>query len=127
MAAGDSNRRWFTEMVDVLRDQWHPALSCEELIALAKRLDVMLVQIREERGIKTPMFYCWRCNTKHPQDFSISVRAVILATIRYGIATDQEAKAIEKQWMKYRKQHGLDVCGDAASDTLAAGHHHGSD
>lgn len=48
MAAGDSGRTWFSEMVDVLRDQWHPALSCEELIALAKRLDVMVRQIRQE-------------------------------------------------------------------------------
>ncbi len=120
MAAGDSGRRWFSEMVDVLRDQWHPALSCEELIALAKRLDMMIRQIRQERGIKTPTMYCRRCGVRHEQVFRISVRAMILATARFEMASDEEAKLVEKRWAKYRTEHGLDLHGDQSSDNPSA-------
>ena len=41
----------------------------------------------------------------------VSVRAVILSLGRFGIASAEEVKALEKSWSPYRKQKGLDLYG----------------
>lgn len=111
MAAGNASRIWFSEMVDVLRTQWDPSLSCEELIELAKRLDAQLKQIREERSVKAPVLRCGGCGGSQTQVFRVSVRAVIFAAMRFQMATEAEVKTVEKRWAKYRKQHSLDLYG----------------
>jgi hypothetical protein len=51
MPAGDRQRTWFPEMIDVLRSEWRPDISLDELIALRDRLDELLQQIRKVRNI----------------------------------------------------------------------------
>jgi len=41
----------------------------------------------------------------------VSVRAMILAARRFGIAPPAKIKALERQWSKYRDQQGLDLYG----------------
>jgi hypothetical protein len=37
----------------------------------------------------------------------VSVRAMILALARFGIATPAKIKRLEREWAKYRDQHDL--------------------
>jgi hypothetical protein len=41
----------------------------------------------------------------------VSVRAMILALGRFGIATRAKTTTLEREWAKYREKHGLDLYG----------------
>lgn len=113
MAAGDASRAWFSEMVEALRCDWKPHMPWDEIIALRDRLDAMLQEIRHSRGgIRPPTMWCPVCNQRTQQaPPSVSVRALILALGRFGIAPQTEAKSLEKRWAKHRKENGLDRDG----------------
>jgi hypothetical protein len=49
----------------------------------------------------------------------VSVRAVTLSLGRFGIASADEVKTIEKRWAGYRKMKGLDLYGKTAEAPLA--------
>lgn len=49
MPAGDPQRTWFPEMLEILRARWHVGLLFAELIELRDELDTMLHRIRAER------------------------------------------------------------------------------
>jgi hypothetical protein len=42
MPAGDAQRSWFPEMVEVLRSRWRADMPLAELVALRDELDAML-------------------------------------------------------------------------------------
>lgn len=110
MPAGDAQRTWFPEMVAVLRREWKSPLPMGELIALRNRLDTMLQSIRSERGILTPMMTCPSCgSTGHAAEPKVSVRALILALARFGIAPADEVRLLEKSWSRYRRENGFDL------------------
>jgi hypothetical protein len=122
MAAGDPQRVWFPEMLARLRCEWDSQMSFPALIELCDRLDAMLQQIRSERHIVSPVLSCPRCGTTGPSaEPHVTVRALILALGRFGIASQQETKRIERAWAKFRVQNGLDLHGQASA-TLAEGH-----
>lgn len=112
MAAGDASRTWFSEMVETLRREWRADMPWEEIIALRDRLDSMLREIRLSRGIRPPTMWCPVCNQRTRQaPPSVSVRAVIFALGRFGVAPPGEVKSLEKRWAKHRKENGLDRNG----------------
>jgi hypothetical protein len=51
--------------------------------------------------------------TGHAAEPRVSVRALILALARFEIASKDQARALEKEWAAYRKQHRLDIDGKA--------------
>jgi hypothetical protein len=61
MPAGDPQRTWFPEMIDILRARWHVGLPFAALTALRNDLNTMLHQIRAERHIRPPVIRCSRC------------------------------------------------------------------
>ena len=62
--------------------------------------------------IKTPMFTCPKCGkTAHAAEPRVSVRAMILSLGRFGIASKEQVRALEKAWAKYRDVHQLDIEG----------------
>jgi len=110
MASGDAQRTWFPEMIVRLRAEWHEGMSMPALITLRDELDGMLQRIRTGRNIQTPIVTCRRCGTTGPAaEPHVSVRALILAVARFGIASKDQSHALEKAWAEYRKQHQLDV------------------
>jgi hypothetical protein len=112
MASGDAQRTWFPEMIVRLRSEWHEAVSMPALISLRDELDGMLQRIRTGRNIQTPIITCRRCGKTGPAaEPHVSVRALILAVARFGIASKDQTRALEKAWADYRKQHGLDIEG----------------
>lgn len=99
-------------MVETLRIRWRVGLSVDEVIALRDQLDAMLHRIRAERHIRPPVIKCARCgHVGEAAEPDVSVRAVILSLGRFGIASAEEVKALEKSWSLYRKQKGLDLYG----------------
>jgi hypothetical protein len=112
MPSGDAQRTWFPEMVVRLRSKWHEGVSMPALISLRDELDGMLQGIRTGRNIQTPIVTCRRCGTTGPAaEPHVSVRALILAAARFGIASKDQTRALEKAWAEYRKQHQLDIEG----------------
>lgn len=122
MPAGDAHRVWFPEMLATLRNEWHPAMSVPELIELRRNLDGMLQRIRHECHILPPVIRCRTCGrigrAAEPQ---VSVRAMVLALGRFGITSPAVTKKIEKEWTKYRVQHGLDLYGHSAETAPDSG------
>ena len=97
-------------------------MSLTELIALRDRLDAMLQTLRSTHNILTPMFLCPRCGAYgRARPPKVSVRAMLLALSRFGIASAEEVKMLEKSWKKHRRTLRLDLYGrpevtDTASD-----------
>ena len=122
MPAGDAQRTWFPEMVDELRNRWRAGLSLSEFIKLRDDLDAMLHRIRSDRNIRTPIIRCPSCGHVGPAtEPDVSVRAAIIALGRFGIASAEEVKAIEKRWAVYRQANGLDLHGKTAVPLVPKG------
>jgi hypothetical protein len=103
MAAGDAQRVWFPEMIEKLRFQWRQDLSFDAIIELRDALGVMLRQIRFERHIRPPVFKGLKCGyVGEGAEPHVSVRAMILALIRFGIAPAEPTYMIEKGWAAYQ-------------------------
>ena len=116
MPSGDAQRTWFPEMVVWLRSTWHEGVSMPTLISLRDELDGMLQRIRTGRNIQTPIITCRRCGaTGRAAEPHVSVRALILALGRFGIASKDQTRALEKAWAEYRKQHRMDIEGKVPS------------
>ncbi|HKF06867.1 MAG TPA: hypothetical protein VKB49_31400 [Candidatus Sulfotelmatobacter sp.] len=116
MASGDAQRTWFPEMIVQLRSEWHEGMSMPALISLRDELDGMLQRIRTSRNIQTPIVTCRKCGTTGPAaEPHVSVRALILAVARFGIASKDQTRRLEKVWAEYRKQNRLDIEGKVPS------------
>jgi len=99
-------------MVETLRSEWHHGMSFEATIELRDGLDAMLQRIRSERHIRTPVFKCPQCG--HVGEGAlphVSVRAMLLSLMRFGIAGAEQVKTLEKHWALYRQQNKLDIFG----------------
>ena len=115
LPAGDAHRVWFPEMVATLRSAWDETMPLPELVRLCDDLNGMLQQIRHERKILPPVIHCRSCGrTGRAAEPRVSVRAVILAAARFGLASPTIAKRLEREWAKYRVQNGLDLYGHVA-------------
>src|SRR5580704_2879973 len=112
MAAGDAQRVWFPEMIGRLRSQWRQGMSIDAIIELRDDLDAMLQRIRSDRRIRPAVVQCSRCGyVGEGADPRVSVRAMILSLGRFGIATVDQTRALEKAWATSRKNSRLDSYG----------------
>jgi hypothetical protein len=115
MPAGDPQRTWFPDLLEVLRTRWHADLSFEQLIGLAAELDTMLHRIRSERHIRAPVITCRLCgHVGEAAEPRVTVRAMILSLGRFRIAPVEQVKVLDRRWAAHRKQNGLDLYGKAA-------------
>jgi hypothetical protein len=93
-------------------------MSIPQLIELAGELDAMLQSIRSERAILPPMVCCPNCGLRHrAAPPHVSVRALILASYRFGIASRDESRALENAWKRYRQNQQLDLYGRPVEGT----------
>lgn len=108
MPSGDAQRTWFPEMIGRLRSNWYEGMSMPALISLRDELDEILQFIRASRNIRTPIITCRKCGTTGPAaPPHVSVRALILALGRFEITSKDGARALEKEWVAYRKRRRL--------------------
>ncbi len=120
MAAGDAHRVWFPEMVQHLRLSWRDDLPMEALVRLRDELDEMLGCIRSTRHIANPICTCPTCgHVGRSAGPHVSVRAMILAVARFGVAAREPVRALEKAWATYRKTAGRDLYGHVPTGELA--------
>ena len=121
MAAGDGNRVWFPEMIETLRARWNAAMPFPVLIELCNILDGMFQRRRPRGPILPPGSRCPECGrivgSESQQRHSISVRATILSLGRFGIASPEVTKRIEKEWARYRAENRLDLYGRRGTST----------
>jgi hypothetical protein len=116
MAAGDAQRVWFPEMIEVLRAEWSQGMAFDALVGLRDRLDELLQQIRSERHIRQPVIRCPECgHVGEAAEAHVTVRAMILSLLRFEIAPPEPTYALEKSWARHRKLHGLDLYGKPAA------------
>jgi hypothetical protein len=112
MAAGDAQRVWFPEMIETLRSEWRLGMTFEATIELRDGLDARLQRLRSERHIRSPVFKCPHCgNVGEGALPHVSVRAMLLSLVRFGIADAEQVKMLEKSWAVYRQQNKLDIFG----------------
>lgn len=108
-------------MVEVLRQEWADDLSLDNVLRLRHRINELLQRIRTERGLEPPVFTCRRCGKRGPAAKpKVSVRAMILALDRFGIAPLPEVRKREKEWNRYRKAESLDRHGTPAREGAEA-------
>ena len=114
MPSGDRQRTWFPEMVTYLRSHWNETLPVSKLVELRDHLDAMLHSIRSERRILPAVIRCSRCGSTAYGVQRVSVRAMILSLARFGIASADGVRALEKRWNQYRRSEKLDLYGKKA-------------
>ena len=118
MSAGDAQRVWFPEMIEDLRSRWREDMSFDAIVELREGLDAMLQGIRSERHIPPPVVKCPQCGRVGEGDAPhVSVRAMILSLLRFGIAAAGPTYALEKRWAAYRKENSLDLYGKGPAST----------
>lgn len=94
MASGDTQRTWFPAMIALLGQTWSPSMAEGEWLALRDRLDTLLQTMRRERQIVSALMWCPHCHARHPAaPPTVSVRAMLLALGRFGLASAAEVKA----------------------------------
>jgi hypothetical protein len=120
-AAGDAQSVWFPEMIERLRAQWHPGISCDSIIELRDQLDAQLQRIRSERHIRCPILKCPCCGqvaegAEPPRQRSS--HDPIAWSIRDRFCRTKKRR--EKRWAAHRKQQGLDLNGKGIDAPRAA-------
>jgi hypothetical protein len=112
MAAGDSQRAWFPEMMAELKDIWNPKMSWEECAAICQRMTVLRESIWKLRNIKPARMWCPNCQEYHDsRPPEISIRSMLFALRKLNVIADNELKELDKSWKKYRKEYNLDAYG----------------
>ena len=119
MASGERSQVWYPEIVAMLREQWRQDLSWHGVVELRDSFQEKLDELRRSRGILPPVFCCPSCGEVGPaKPAVISVRAMLIPAGRFGIDTAEVAKDREREWKRYRREHGLDLLGGAAIKPL---------
>jgi hypothetical protein len=98
---------------------WDEAMPFPELVRYCDDLNGMLQEIRHERQILPPLIRCRSCGrTGRAAQPRVSVRAMILAAVRFGVASPAATKRLQREWATYRVQHTLDPYGHVAETVL---------
>ena len=81
--AGDAQRVWFPEMLEVLTAAWSPTTSWDELVDLCGRLTDLRTDLRRSRGILAPLMKCPKCGSVSRGDIKgVSIRSALFALRR---------------------------------------------
>ena len=113
------------ELADDVRRKW--IRPCPKLVELAIPL-VVASSVRTAQGSKWSVLLLMQVEVRTPADHEIercphcghvgegaephvSIRAIILALTRFGVAPAEQVHALEKGWAEYRKRNGLDLYG----------------
>ncbi len=112
MAAGDSQRAWFPEMMSELKNTWSHQMTWEECADLCHQMTLLRKSIWKERNIKPARMWCKNCQEYHdsrPPD--ISIRSMLFALKKINVIDHDEFARLDKSWKKYRKAANLDAYG----------------
>ena len=112
MAAGDAQRSWFPEMLEILKERWNNEMTLEQVSLLCDDMQKMRDKIRENNNIKPIKIFCKKCGkyslSTPPR---ISIRSLLFALKKACIVSEEQLKKLDKDWKKYRKLNNLDLYG----------------
>ncbi len=119
--AGDAQRVWFPEMLEVLTAAWSPATTWDELVELCARLTALRTDLREARGILPPLMTCPKCGSVSREDIKgVSIRSALFALRKAGRISDSDVQRLDREWKKHRAARGLDALGNKNDASSAA-------
>ena len=118
MPSGERSQIWYPSVVDVMRREWRPALSWDQLIELRDKLQLELDRHQKLHGIVRATFRCPDCGAVGSgAQPSISVRAMLIALRRFDIESDEQSIARERAWKRHRAKQHLDIYGRTLTTT----------
>jgi hypothetical protein len=112
MPSGERSQVWYPHLVALLRASWHRAITWDEVVSLRAVLQAEFDEYRSQRGIVPAVIRCRECGEIGPAAApKISVRAMLIALRRFGIASDHDSQQREREWARYRASKSLDLYG----------------
>lgn len=112
MPKGQSHTTWFSELKDILNEQWKDNLSIQQHIELLKTLNINLAKIREQLKVKPPVIWCNNCNAKHEGRLGmVTMTAMYFALERFEICSHEKHLELKRNWKKYSKENSTDIYG----------------
>jgi hypothetical protein len=111
MPAGDRQRTSFPQMIRRLRAGWSPDMSMPMRIELQDRLDELLHQIRRFGNSKLRCSLARSAARLHGGRASSQRARHGSIPGRFGIASKEQVKTLERAWTKYREVHQQDIEG----------------
>ena len=112
MPSGERSQVWYPHLVALLRASWHRAITWDELVSLRAVLQAELDEYRSRRRIVPAVIRCRECGEIGPAaPPKLSVRAMLIALRRFGIASDHDSRQRERDWARYRASKSLDLYG----------------
>jgi hypothetical protein len=116
------NKAWFPEMVEKLRREWKESLSWSDVITLCAAFTSQRKAIRIARDIRPAMMVCRKCGHLMPTvPDRISVRSLLFALDKNGIASTEVREGLARSWRKYQSRHKLDAWGEPKSGRNSSG------
>lgn len=121
MPAGDAQRVWFPEMLEVLIASWSPSTTWDELVELCGRLTELRTDLRQSRGIQAPLTKCSKCGGVSRGDIKgVSVRSALFALRKADVLSDTDFERLDHDWKRHRAVRGLDALGKKNHASSAA-------
>ncbi len=112
MAAGDSQRAWFPEMINDLRKKWNPSMSWKECKELCDEMTEKRKRIKAKKGIKPIRGWCKHCQGYHIMEPApISIRSLLFALKKISLIIDEEFKKLNSEWKKYQRINNRNAYG----------------
>lgn len=119
MPAGDAQRSWFPEMLEVLKESWSSELSWEECAQLCSEFTEMRTKIKKERGIRGAKMHCKNCGGLHEMGPPpIGIRSMLFALRKMDVLDDEGFSEFDMQWKSYRRKHQLDATGQPKEEAV---------
>lgn len=110
-----ANKVWWEEVEEMLRDGWNSNLEWEAIIELCGRMQKKLEEVRRQKGIKNPTFWCPVCKMMEESEPRVTVNAILYRTAKLGLEEMEEVKKRSYRWQYYKRKHGLDGQGKVKS------------
>jgi len=112
MPSGERSQTWYPSVVALLGTSWGSNMNWDAIISLRDALQGELEHYRKQRGIVPAVLRCRQCGELGPgAPPQISVRAMLIAVRRFGIAPEHDVRRMERDWAHYRAERGLDLYG----------------
>ena len=117
MPRGQSHTTWFSELKDILKQEWKDNLSIQEHFELMKILNVKLMEIRKTLNVKPPMFWCRNCKKRHEGKLiMVTLTSMYYALERFEICSHEKHLELKRNWRKYSKEHSIDIHGQSKKE-----------
>ncbi len=116
MAAGDAQRVWFPEMLQILAAEWSPQTTWSQLAELCQRMTALRTDLRATRGIRPPRYHCPECGDVSTAELPpVSVRSAMFRLVSLGLITREVFEGLDRDWSRFRRVNRLDAYGQAAA------------